>query len=104
LLKTGYSENKNFYLKKDYRKKYLDEGGNILPLNAIRRNFNLRSSWFYVEDKVSSVVLHGHGYGHGLGMCQEGAMDMARVGYTYVDILMFYFRGVRLTSPPAPSP
>jgi stage II sporulation protein D len=102
MLKSGYTGNDNIYLKEDIRKKYLDETGNILQLNAVRREFSLKSAWFYVEDEGSEVVFHGHGYGHGLGMCQEGAMEMARVGYTYVDILMFYFRGLKIASPPAP--
>jgi len=33
----------------------------------------------------------GKGYGHGLGLSQEGAMEMAREGYLYPEILRFYF-------------
>lgn len=78
------------------RLKYLNASEQKLPLPEIRRRFNLKSSWFNLEKAGDQIIVHGHGYGHGLGMCQEGAMEMARVGYTYVDILMFYFRGVEL--------
>jgi stage II sporulation protein D len=78
------------------RQKYLDKTGQKLPLAGIRDTFKLKSSYFYVVRNNDSVEFHGHGYGHGLGLCQEGAMEMARVGFTYVDILMFYFRGLEL--------
>ncbi len=103
LARKGYEENKVIYSKNDVRKKFLDTEGSQIALNSIRWDFRLKSSWFYIEDHGSEVVFHGHGYGHGLGMCQEGAMEMARVGYTYLDILMFYFRSLKVTSLPAPS-
>jgi stage II sporulation protein D len=80
------------------RQKYLDPENKQLLLTGIREYFELKSSFFNIEKSTdnSSVIFHGHGYGHGLGMCQEGAMEMARVGYTYTDILMFYFRGLEL--------
>ena len=37
--------------------------------------------------------LHGHGWGHGVGMCQIGAAVMGQQGYPYRDILTFYYRG-----------
>lgn len=80
------------------RQKYLDPENERLPLTGIREYFKLKSSFFNIEKSTdnSSVIFRGHGYGHGLGMCQEGAMEMARVGYTYTDILMFYFKGLEL--------
>jgi stage II sporulation protein D len=78
------------------RQKYLCEENNKLLLTDIREDMKLKSSYFHLEPGNGTVVIRGHGYGHGLGMCQEGAMEMARVGYTYVDILMFYFRNLTL--------
>ena len=37
------------------------------------------------------VHLLGRGYGHGVGLCQEGAMGMARNGYSSEAILSFYY-------------
>jgi stage II sporulation protein D len=79
------------------RHKYLDQVNHKILLTEMRKDLNLKSSYFRVESGNDFVVIHGHGYGHGLGMCQEGAMEMARVGYTYMDILMFYFRNLTLT-------
>jgi stage II sporulation protein D len=84
------------------RQKYLDRENNKLQLTEIRNDLKLKSSFFHVEPGNGSVALRGHGYGHGLGMCQEGAMEMARVGYTYVDILMFYFSHVKIARNDSP--
>ena len=41
-----------------------------------------------------AVVASGGGYGHGVGMCQMGAIAMARAGYTFEEILHHYYTGV----------
>jgi stage II sporulation protein D len=81
------------------RQKFLDSDKLRLPLTDIREDLKLKSSFFTVVQENSQVVLTGHGYGHGLGLCQEGAIEMSRVGYSYVDILMFYFHGLKLVTP-----
>ena len=58
---------------------------------------NLRSSFFSVTVKNDSVVINGKGYGHGVGLCQEGAMAMASAGFDYKQIIEFYYMGVRIT-------
>ncbi len=65
-----------------------------LPLRQIRSDLNLRSSFFSVRIEGDSVVLAGRGYGHGVGLCQEGAMAMALKGFTYRQIIDFYFSEV----------
>jgi len=83
-------------LSGSFRQKYLDPEKRRLPLSTIRDDLKLKSSFFTVQQQNGSVIIQGQGYGHGVGMCQEGAMEMARVGYSYVDILMFYFHHVNL--------
>ena len=53
----------------------------------------LRSDWYTVT--LSNAALHfdGKGYGHGVGLCQTGAHQMATEGHTYREILAFYFPG-----------
>jgi SpoIID/LytB domain protein len=64
---------------------------------AIRDYFDkLRSSAFRVERKFSLsqptfLIFYGAGFGHGAGMCQEGAAAMAAKGYTYQQILEHYY-------------
>jgi stage II sporulation protein D len=104
LQKKGYfGEPENLFSTAEAgRQKYLDRENNKLLLTEIRNDFKLKSSFFHIEPGNGSVIFRGHGYGHGLGMCQEGAMEMARVGYTYVDILMFYFRHVKIAGNDSP--
>lgn len=72
-------------------------GSFAIPFNQIRNDFNLKSSFFSVIADGDSIHLSGRGYGHGVGMCQEGAMAMAANGFSYKQILEFYFSGVVLS-------
>lgn len=45
---------------------------------------------------VKYVTFHGSGYGHGVGMCQCGAIGMARQKQTYDQILKHYYSGVEI--------
>lgn len=66
----------------------------------------LYSSAFDVEKELSTnenkvptaFILHGKGWGHGVGMCQIGAAVMAQEGYNYKDILEHYFPHTTLSS------
>jgi stage II sporulation protein D len=49
------------------------------------------------HNQGKSLRLEGTGYGHGVGMCQWGAREMARQGHGWRDILHFYYRGARVT-------
>ena len=60
----------------------------------------LYSSWFEVEKEPLSIVprhfvLSGHGWGHGAGLCQIGAAQMAEEGYTYEQILSYYYHNTQ---------
>ena len=46
--------------------------------------------------KVTSVVINGAGAGHGVGLCQWGAVGRARAGESYQQILAAYYPGTRL--------
>lgn len=71
-----------------------------IPLRDLRAQFKLKSTFFDAVIVDQQVVLYGKGFGHGVGLCQEGAMQMAKKGYTYDQILRFYYAGVQLSSPP----
>jgi len=45
---------------------------------------------------VDTVFLRGFGNGHGVGMCQWGAIGMARAGKSYVRILKHYYKDIRI--------
>lgn len=60
----------------------------------IRQAFgNLRSSLFIVDMQAGSAVFRGAGFGHGVGMCQTGAVGMAEAGKSYREILRHYYPG-----------
>lgn len=101
LEKSGYTGKVNdpaifsFYQNKrwaDYK-----AGSFTMPFKKIRDDMNLRSSFFSVIAAKDSVLLKGKGYGHGVGLCQEGAMEMATRGNTYQEIIDFYYNDVIIT-------
>jgi SpoIID/LytB domain protein len=58
----------------------------------IRQAFGgLRSSLFVVELKNGDAIFRGAGFGHGVGMCQTGAVGMAETGKSYREILRHYY-------------
>ncbi len=69
---------------------------NRLSVEDIRFDWKLRSTYFSVFNEGNNVRLKGRGYGHGVGLCQQGAMEMARLGFSYSDILHKYYKGVHL--------
>lgn len=58
----------------------------------------LKSMFFRAVPEKNGVLLRGAGYGHGVGMSQWGAREMALEGYNYREILAYYYRGVKLAS------
>jgi stage II sporulation protein D len=65
-----------------------------IPLRTMRAEMNLRSTFFSVESDGGFIILKGKGYGHGVGLCQEGAMVMAANGFSYEKIIDFYYFGI----------
>ncbi|MFN8607845.1 MAG: SpoIID/LytB domain-containing protein [Vulcanimicrobiota bacterium] len=68
----------------------------------------LQSSLFYLDiigtGESRTVRLRGGGWGHGVGLCQEGAAGRARAGQSYRQLLMHYYPGTVLLSPePVPT-
>lgn len=49
-----------------------------------------------IRTGMTKIHLEGHGYGHGIGMCQDGAHGMAKQNYTYKQILKHYYPGSTL--------
>lgn len=64
----------------------------------IRNDFKLRSTFFNVIDSQDKVILEGRGFGHGVGMCQEGSIRMAQLGIYYKDIIRFYYTNIQIVS------
>ncbi|HUW91531.1 MAG TPA: SpoIID/LytB domain-containing protein [Bacteroidales bacterium] len=74
--------------------------GKELEIRKALSKTHLYSSAFFVEKRGDarsvSFVLHGAGWGHGVGLCQIGAAVMGARSYTYGEILKHYFRNATL--------
>ena len=57
----------------------------------IRNTFNLPSTLFIIIKEGDNYIFVGNGYGHGVGMCQTGAIARANAGQDYREILRFYY-------------
>lgn len=90
-----YKDTKINFIQEE-RLKNLNYNNTQIQLKKIREAFNLKSSYFSINQHGNYLIFKGRGHGHGVGLCQHGAMEMARVGYTYVDILHFYFQNVNI--------
>jgi len=65
-------------------------GSNIYSL------LDLRSTHFSINQVGSNVIVKTKGYGHGVGLSQYGALAMAKKGYSYKEILEYYYIGTKL--------
>jgi len=84
------------YVEQMRRKKHFILDKDSLRMNSIREDWDFHSSFFDMFPEGDSVLVWGKGYGHGIGMSQEGAKKMANDEFTYQDILLFYFFDVRI--------
>lgn len=82
------------------RIRILHSGGELLlrgeDLRKIVGYSILPSARFEVESVGSDVVFNGFGAGHGVGLCQWGAKEMAELGYSFSTILSYYYPGTDL--------
>ncbi len=58
---------------------------------------HLKSSAFFAEFRDGKVIFHGAGWGHGVGLCQIGAANMAARGCSYAEILEHYYPGAEIS-------
>jgi stage II sporulation protein D len=56
----------------------------------------IRSTRFTAEVGQNKVIFNGKGWGHGVGLCQEGACGMALKGYNAFEILRYYYHGIMI--------
>ncbi len=71
--------------------------GRHLTSEEIRLRFGLRSALFTLTPAADSILVSGRGYGHGVGLCQDGARNMAEKKLTYDKITGFYYPGTTIT-------
>ena len=64
----------------------------------IRSLLGLRSTDFEVSESGDNIIFTTKGFGHGVGMSQYGANEMAKRGFTYTQILNHYYTGIQIGS------
>ena len=70
--------------------------GKELEIRRALSETHLLSSAFEVEKSGDKFILHGSGWGHGVGLCQIGAAVMGEQGKSYDEILLFYYRNAEI--------
>lgn len=71
-------------------------GGKSISGTQMRSLFGLRSTAFSISANSQSVTFTVRGYGHQVGMSQNGANEMAKQGKSYTEILQHYYSGVEI--------
>jgi stage II sporulation protein D len=97
-VKDSLLVNKLFNFKQIERKEFFIAPEFKIPLKNIRTDFNLKSTFFSTKLVGNDVLVYGRGFGHGVGLCQDGAMKMASYGYNYVQIANYYFKGTHISN------
>ena len=104
-LSSEFNFDTNDKLLEEMAQNYVQENRHVyfldpifqIPLKEIRSDWSLKSTFFSVEPLgQDSLILKGKGFGHGTGLSQEGAMQMANLGFSHVDILHFYYDDVHI--------
>jgi stage II sporulation protein D len=84
--------------KNDNRKSFLEFENFKIPLKTVRTDLKLKSAFFDIDfDKENNnVIFSGRGFGHGIGLSQEGAIYMTKSGYSYKEVLNFYYQNIHI--------
>ena len=94
----GLVANQIINFRQDLRKTFFLNPSYGIPLRDIRKHFGLKSTYFNTEQVGDKILFKGKGFGHGVGLCQEGAMNMIKKGYPYIDVLNYYFSGAKVSN------
>ncbi len=78
------------------RQRFFADSTSSLRMTKVRSDWGLRSAFFVIEEEVDSVRFTGRGFGHGVGLCQEGGMRMAQLGHDCSSIVHFYYKDVHI--------
>ncbi len=73
---------------------YLEKEGKYVSGEQFREVFSISSSSFHLSKDETKVIITAEGVGHGLGMSQFAANEMAKEGEDYIKILEYFFQGV----------
>ena len=90
------AKNAALNFKQKIRHKFLVDWVYQIPLTEVRKDWKLKSTYFSIFDNGETLTFKGKGFGHGVGLSQEGAMRMIEIGYDFLEVLRFYYTDVHL--------
>ena len=76
---------------------YIEKEGKYISGEQFRKIFNLYSSCFHLEQDKKDVLMTVKGVGHGLGMSQYGANELAKQQKDYIEIIETFFHNITIT-------
>ena len=68
-----------------------------ISYETLRSKLGVRTGIFSILQKGDKIAVEGRGFGHGVGLCQEGAIEMGKRGMSYKKILSHYYQGSRIS-------
>jgi len=86
-------------MSQNSRAQTINFNGSSIDVIYLRNTLELKSTWFNWECINDTVIISGRGYGHGVGVCQEGAIKMAEIGYSAEEILKHYYYNIKISDP-----
>lgn len=75
-----------------------NDPGLVLSGTELRSLLKLKSTKFRVYEYQQQVFFSGQGFGHGVGMCQDGAYKLSTLGWSNESILRHFYQGVEIIS------
>ena len=98
LVITGSKDTITIKTENDIRSVFGGNGYKIIRQDGSKKNSSslLPSAFFTIEKNGNDYIIKGGGYGHGIGMSQNGANEMAKTGKTYEEILTFFYPGTKV--------
>lgn len=102
ILDTNIDSTTNFILERNESNRVTNVKINDISIKGtiFRNLLSLRSTDFEINIVNDEIVITTYGYGHGVGMSQYGANEMAKNGYNYSDIINHYYTNVKIISIP----
>lgn len=73
-------------------------GSEVISGEKFGQLFGLKSSCYYIDEYEKKVRILTKGIGDGIGMSIYGANQMAKEGYSYRDIINYYYKGVSISA------
>jgi len=69
----------------------------LLAAGSQRSTLFVLDTEYAADGRPETFVFHGGGWGHGVGLCQSGAIGRAQQGQTYQEMLKAYYQGVEIS-------